>query len=111
MASARTGRAFATSALTTIVGVGVLATSPLPLLRDFGILTAAHVAVALLAALIVLPPIMVWADERGWVAAKRWGPGSNDPVPPGGRERPPRAHLAPTQGGGTHAPGSDPPTT
>src|SRR3546814_6805349 len=36
MASARTGRAFATSALTTIVGVGVLATSPLPLLREIG---------------------------------------------------------------------------
>ena len=67
LAAARTGRAFATSALTTIVGVGVLVVSPFPLLRDFGLITGANVAIALLSALIVLPPIMVWADQRGWV--------------------------------------------
>jgi len=83
MAAARTGRAFATSALTTIAGVGVLVVSPLPLLRDFGLVTATNVAVALLSALVVLPPIMVWADRRGWVHDERWGPGAGDPVPAG----------------------------
>jgi uncharacterized protein len=45
----------------------VLAFSSLPLLRDFGIIVAINVAVALLAALVVLPPILAWADDRGWV--------------------------------------------
>jgi predicted RND superfamily exporter protein len=67
VASGRTGRAFAASALATIAGVGVLVASPLPLLRDFGLLASMNVAGALLSALVVLPPIMVWADERGWV--------------------------------------------
>ncbi|CAO5183170.1 putative RND superfamily exporter [Frankia sp. AiPs1] len=63
----RTGRAFAVSALAAVIGVGVLAFSSLPLLRDFGLLVALNVAVALLSALIVLPPVLVWADEHGWV--------------------------------------------
>jgi predicted RND superfamily exporter protein len=67
VAAARTGRAFIVSALTGIVGVAVIATSPLPLLRDFGIIVAMNVAVALLSALVALPPIMVWAEQRGWV--------------------------------------------
>ncbi len=65
--AARTGRAFIVSAMTAIVGVGVIATSSLPLLRDFGIIVAMNVFVALASALIILPPIMVWAEERGWV--------------------------------------------
>ncbi|MDQ1649568.1 MAG: hypothetical protein QOG60_1625, partial [Frankiaceae bacterium] len=28
---------------------------------------ALNVAVALLSALVVLPPLLVWADEKGWV--------------------------------------------
>jgi hypothetical protein len=66
--SARTGRAFAVSALTAMTGVAVIATSSLPLLRNFGIVVAMNVAVALLAALIVLPPVLVWADNHGWVS-------------------------------------------
>ncbi|HEX2578229.1 MAG TPA: MMPL family transporter [Aquihabitans sp.] len=65
--AARTGRAFIVSAMTAIVGVGVIATSSLPLLRDFGIIVAMNVFVALASALVILPPIMVWAEERGWV--------------------------------------------
>jgi predicted RND superfamily exporter protein len=65
--AARTGRAFIVSAMTAIVGVGVIATSSLPLLRDFGIIVAMNVVVALLSALVILPPVMVWAEERGWV--------------------------------------------
>jgi hypothetical protein len=87
LASARTGRAFAASALTTMAGVGVLAASPLPLLRDFGIVAAMNVAGALLSALVVLPPLLVWADNRGWIAGD---------VPPSGADpsvRPKRSHA------------------
>jgi hypothetical protein len=65
--AARTGRAFIVSALTAISGVAVIACSSLPLLRDFGIVVAMNVTVALLSALVVLPPMLVWAEERGWV--------------------------------------------
>ncbi|WP_251732836.1 MMPL family transporter [Frankia sp. R82] len=67
----RTGRAFAVSALAAVIGVGVLAFSSLPLLRDFGLLVALNVAVALLSALIVLPPLLVWADEHHLVHRDR----------------------------------------
>ena len=63
----RTGRAFIVSALTAISGVAVIAFSSLPLLRDFGMIVAMNVAVALLSALVFLPPMLVWAEERGWV--------------------------------------------
>ena len=46
----------------------MIATSSLPLLRDFGIIVAMNVAVALLSALVVLPPMLVWADRRNWVS-------------------------------------------
>ncbi|MET0727742.1 MAG: MMPL family transporter [Acidimicrobiales bacterium] len=75
VAESRTGRAFVASALAIIAGVGVLALSPLPLLRDFGLITSINVTVALLSALVVLPPVMVWADEKGWVRDKRGGGG------------------------------------
>ncbi|MDE0801742.1 MAG: MMPL family transporter [Acidimicrobiales bacterium] len=66
-AAARTGRAFFTSAVTTIGGFAVLIGSALPLLRDFGIIVTLNVAVALLAALVVMPPLLVWADDRGFL--------------------------------------------
>jgi uncharacterized protein len=68
VAASRTGRAFVLSALTGVVGVGVIATSSLPILRDFGIVVGLNVSVALLSALVVLPPMLVWADERRWVS-------------------------------------------
>jgi uncharacterized membrane protein YdfJ with MMPL/SSD domain len=46
----------------------VLSFSSLPLLRDFGRIVAMNVAVALLSALVVLPPMLVWADKRNWVS-------------------------------------------
>lgn len=64
-AARRTGRAFFTSAATTIGGFAVLIGSALPLLRDFGIIVTMNVTVALLAALVVMPPLLVWADDRG----------------------------------------------
>ena len=66
--ASRTGRAFIVSGLTAVSGIAVIATSQLPLLRDFGIVVGMNVAVALLSALIVLPPLLVWADRRGWVS-------------------------------------------
>jgi uncharacterized protein len=68
VAASRTGRAFVVSACTAIAGVAVIATSSLPLLRDFGIIVGLNVAVALLSALVILPPMLVWADGRGWVS-------------------------------------------
>jgi len=63
----RTGRAFIVSALTAIAGVAVIAFSSLPLLRDFGLIVAMNVSVALVSALVFLPPMLVWAENRGWV--------------------------------------------
>ena len=58
------------SGLTAISGVAVIATSSMPLLRDFGIVVGMNVAVALLSALVFLPPMLVWADSdgRNWVS-------------------------------------------
>ncbi len=64
----RTGRAFIVSAMTAVAGVAVISFSSLPLLRNFGIFMALKITIALLAALIVLPPLIIWADKRGWVS-------------------------------------------
>ncbi len=77
----RTGRAFIVSALTAISGVAVIAFSSLPLLRDFGIVVGMNVAVALLSALVVLPPMLVWAEERGWVTRGMMGGADNGASP------------------------------
>ncbi len=68
--ASRTGRAFMVSGMTAFAGVAVVATSPMPLLSDFGIIVALNVGVALLSALVILPPILVWADDdkRQWVS-------------------------------------------
>ena len=60
------------SGLTAITGVAVIATSSLPLLRDFGIVVAMNVVVALISALVILPPMLVWADQEGreWVSRR-----------------------------------------
>ena len=69
-AASRTGRAFFTSAVTTICGFAVLIGSSLPLLRDFGLIVTLNVAIALLAALVVMPPLSVWVDNRGWLGTQ-----------------------------------------
>ncbi|MEM8708265.1 MAG: MMPL family transporter, partial [Actinomycetota bacterium] len=66
-AARRTGRAFFTSAMTTVGGFAVLIGSALPLLRDFGLIVTLNVAIALLAALVVMPPLSMWVDRRGWL--------------------------------------------
>ena len=67
IAAARTGRAFIVSALTAIAGVATISLSSFPLLRDFGLVVGMNVLVALVSALVVLPPMLAWADQRGWV--------------------------------------------
>ena len=57
---------FFTSAATTIGGFAVLIGSAMPLLRDFGIIVTMNVTVALLAALVVMPPLLMYADDRGF---------------------------------------------
>ncbi len=69
-AASRTGRAFFTSAMTTIGGFAVLIGSALPLLRDFGIIVTLNVAIALIAALVVMPPLAVWVDQRGFLGTE-----------------------------------------
>ena len=68
--ASRTGRAFIVSGLTAVSGVAVIAASSMPLLRDFGIIVGMNVLVALISALVFLPPMLVWADSdgRNWVA-------------------------------------------
>ena len=82
----RTGRAFIVSALTAISGVAVIAFSTLPLLRDFGLIVAMNVTVALVSALVFLPPMLVWAENRGWVT--RGMMPERPPVPTPGAEMP-----------------------
>lgn len=68
VAAQRTGRAFFTSALTTLGGFAVLMFSSLPLLADFGMVVTINIAVALLSALVVVPPLVKEADRRGLLA-------------------------------------------
>ncbi len=68
VAAQRTGRAFFTSALTTLGGFAVLMFSTLPLLADFGMVVTINIAVALLAALVVVPPLVKAADHAGLLA-------------------------------------------
>jgi uncharacterized protein len=85
------GRAFIASGLTLIAGFGVLAFSPRPLLRDFGIVVALAVLFALASTLVQLPPLLVWADERRWLRGFR--PEAPSPAEPvtAGRTSPRRA--------------------
>jgi len=72
---ARTGAAVLASGVTAIAGFAVLAIAGLPLLdqiglisvapvlRDFGLVTVADLAVALAGVMLVLPAALVWAEE------------------------------------------------
>ena len=61
----RIGRAFVASGLTLIAGFGVMAASPMPLLRDFGVVVAIDVVIALACALVIMPPLLRWTDRKG----------------------------------------------
>ena len=60
------GAALAGSAASSVIGFGVLAFAPLPLFSAYGIITAAMIAMAAGAALIVLPPLLYMASGNHW---------------------------------------------
>ncbi|MHB8376242.1 MAG: efflux RND transporter permease subunit [Dehalococcoidia bacterium] len=73
-ASLRIGRAITASGLTVMGGFAVLAFSDFPLLDNFGKVTALNIGLSLLSTLILLPPLLVWADEdRGLVGVPAEG--------------------------------------
>jgi predicted RND superfamily exporter protein len=59
----RIGRAFVASGLTLVGGFGVMALSPMPLLREFGIVVAIDVVIALACALVIMAPLLRWTDR------------------------------------------------
>ena len=62
-----TGGALIGSALTTALGFSVLVFSPIAPMGQFGLLTAITVTYSLLAAVVVLPPMLVtWAAYHAW---------------------------------------------
>ncbi|MCD5413403.1 MAG: MMPL family transporter [Clostridiales bacterium] len=58
------GRAVVITALTTLGGFGVLITSDFVLIRDFGIATVSGVFLCLISSMIVMPPLLVFYDEK-----------------------------------------------
>lgn len=62
-ASRRIGRAITASGMTMLGGFAVLAFSDFSLLENFGTVTALNIGVSLVSTLILLPPLLVWADE------------------------------------------------
>ncbi len=67
-----TGAAVLASGLTAIAGFAVLIsealplTAQIPMLRDFGIVTVLDLSASLFGVLVVLPAVLVIAEERGW---------------------------------------------
>jgi predicted RND superfamily exporter protein len=60
---ARTGTAVLASGATAIAGFAALAATDIRMLRDFGLVTVADLAVALIGVMLVLPAALVWAEE------------------------------------------------
>ncbi|MGV8145998.1 MAG: efflux RND transporter permease subunit [Alkaliphilus sp.] len=64
IAISKIGRAVVITALTTLGGFGVLITSDFILIRDFGIATVSGVFLCLIGSTIVMPPLLVFFDEK-----------------------------------------------
>jgi hydrophobe/amphiphile efflux-3 (HAE3) family protein len=82
---ARTGTAVLASGVTAIAGFAALAATDIRMLRDFGLVTVADLAVAVAGVMLVLPAALVWAErgferERSRPPSRRPAPG---PVGPG----------------------------
>ncbi len=80
VAVSRMGRAIIATGITTLGGFGVLIASSFPLMRDFGIVTVAGVALCMISAIVVMPPLMVWWDN---LMAKRRAKKADDSVSTG----------------------------
>jgi hydrophobe/amphiphile efflux-3 (HAE3) family protein len=72
---ARTGTAVLASGTTVIAGFAALAATDIRMLRDFGLVTVADLAVALAGVLVVLPAALVWAEEGFPLGSGRSRPG------------------------------------
>ena len=59
----RTGSALLISGLTTVCGFAVLFLSPMPLVRNFGIITAATIVYSVIIAIFILPSL-IWTASR-----------------------------------------------
>ena len=78
-----TGGALVASALTTALGLLTLLFAPLTPMRQLGLLTAVTILLALIAAFVVLPPLLVlWALYHRWRTAE-FSPDSHHRSPPG----------------------------
>lgn len=64
VAVTKVGRAIISSGLTTMGGFGMLIASDFVMIKDFGMVTLIDIFLCLVAALVVLPPLVVWFDER-----------------------------------------------
>ena len=63
VAASKMGRAIIATGITTLGGFGVLIASSFPMMSDFGIVTVAGVALCMISAIVVMPPLMVWWDN------------------------------------------------
>jgi hydrophobe/amphiphile efflux-3 (HAE3) family protein len=64
VAISKIGRAIVITALTTLGGFGILIISNFVMIRDFGIATVLSVLLCLISTITVMPPLIVWLDER-----------------------------------------------
>jgi hydrophobe/amphiphile efflux-3 (HAE3) family protein len=90
----RTGAAVLASGATATAGFAALTASEIRMLRDFGLVTVADLAVALVGVLLVLPAALVWAEEgfpMPW-SSRRRRQGAPAPAP---RPVPARASRGP----------------
>ena len=79
---ATTGSALLGSALTTAVGIGVMAASPLAPLQQFGIRAAITIAYSLVVSVLLVPPAMtVWARTRTCGCARMCSAGRTSSTP------------------------------
>jgi hydrophobe/amphiphile efflux-3 (HAE3) family protein len=63
VAISKMGRAIIATGITTLGGFGVLIASSFPMMSDFGVVTVAGVALCMISAIVVMPPLMVWWDN------------------------------------------------
>jgi len=76
VAASKMGRAIIATGITTLGGFGVLIASSFPMMSDFGIVTVAGVALCMISAIVVMPPLMVWWDNL--MARRRIKKGADD---------------------------------
>ncbi len=70
-AVSRIGRAIAASGLTVVAGFAALLASSFPAMREFGAVTVIDVLLALVATIVVVPPLALWLVRRRAAGAPR----------------------------------------